>query len=170
MIAIVACDAKWGIGCDGKLQQRVSADLRRFKALTWGKVVIYGRNTLDTFPGGKPLPGRLNIVLRRRKECNLDHCEYVCSVDELMQRLRLLKRKGYSDDDFVVIGGAMVYRQLLPYCDTVHVTQFAEAYEADCYFPDLDASPEWYLDSYGQWLKEKGVRFRYMVYRRHAIA
>jgi dihydrofolate reductase len=57
MIAIVACDAKWGIGCDGKLQQRVSADLRRFKALTWGKVVIYGRNTLDTFPGGKPLPG-----------------------------------------------------------------------------------------------------------------
>jgi dihydrofolate reductase len=87
-----------------------------------------------------------------------------------MQRLRLLKREGYDDDDFVVIGGAIVYRQLLPYCDAVHVTQFAEAYEADCYFPDLDASPEWYLDSYGQWLEEKGIRFRYKVYRRHAIA
>ena len=114
-----------GIGFDGKLQQRVSADLRRFKAMTWGKS-IYGRNTLDTFPGGKPLPGRRNIVLRTRKESSLDHCEYVGSIDELMQRLRLLKREGYDDDDFVVIGGAIVYRQLLPYCDAVHVTQFAE--------------------------------------------
>ncbi len=170
MIAIVACDAKWGIGCNGKLQQHVSADLRRFKAMTWGKVVIYGRNTLDTFPGKKPLPGRYNIILRRRKESSCDDCEYVRSIDELMQCLRLLKREGFDDDDFVVIGGAIVYRQLLPYCDTVHVTQFAEAYEADCYFPDLDASPDWYLDTCGQWLEEKGIRFRYMVYRRQSIA
>ncbi len=170
MIAIVACDANWGIGCDGRLQQRVSSDLRRFKMMTWGKVVIYGRNTLDTFPGGKPLPGRLNIILRRRKENNFDSCEYVGSIDELIQRLRILKREGYRDDDFFVIGGALVYRQLLPYCDTVHVTKFAEAYEADCRFPNLDASPDWYVDSHGQWLEEKGVRFRYMLYKRQVIA
>ncbi|HHW93167.1 MAG TPA: dihydrofolate reductase [Clostridiaceae bacterium] len=170
MIAIVACDAKWGIGCDGQLQQRVRADLRRFKMMTWGKVVIYGRNTLDTFPGKKPLPGRLNIILRTRKESSLDNCEYVGSIDELMQRLRLLKLEGYHDDDFIVIGGAIVYRQLLSYCDTIHVTKFAEAYKADCLFPDLDASPDWYIESSGPWLEENGIRFRYMVYRRQAIA
>ncbi len=170
MIAIVACDAEWGIGCDGCLQQRVSSDLRRFKALTMGKVVIYGRRTLDTFPGKKPLPGRINIVLRTRKEICKEGCEYAKNIEELMQRLRALKQEGYHDNDFIVIGGAMVYRQLLPYCDSVYVTQFAESYDADCWFPNLDKSPDWYLDSCGQWLEDNKIRFRYLTYRRQGIA
>ncbi|HNZ63691.1 MAG TPA: dihydrofolate reductase [Bacillota bacterium] len=170
MIAIVACDADWGIGCGGHLQHRISSDLRRFRALTRGKVVIYGRQTLDTFPGKKPLPDRINLVLRTRKETGEPGCEYISSLDGLLQRLRALKQEGYHDSDFIVIGGGMVYRQLLPYCDRVLVTRFDDSYDADCWFPDLDSLPEWNLVSCGQWLEENGVRFRYMTYERQGIA
>ncbi len=170
MIAIVACDANWGIGCQGCLQQAVSSDLRRFRALTMGKVVIYGRNTLDTFPGKKPLPGRINLVLRTRDEACVEGCEYFASIDGLLARVRGLKQEGYHDNDFIVIGGGAVYQQLLPYCDTILVTQFEEMYKADVWFPAIDQSPDWYLDSCGFWLEEEGVRFRYLTYRRNDIA
>ena len=170
MIAIVACDANWGIGCNGCLQQRISSDLRRFRALTLGKVVIYGRNTLDTFPGCQPLPGRINIVLRTREEISCAGCEYVASMEELHQRLRVLKQQGYHESDFIVIGGGAVYEQLLPFCDTVLVTQFEEAIEEEVWFLDLDRSPEWTLESCGQWLEEDGIRFRYLRDGRNEIA
>ena len=170
MIAIVACDANWGIGCNGCLQQRISSDLRRFRALTMGKVIIYGRNTLDTFPGGQPLPGRVNLVLRTREEISCVGCDYFSSVEELHQRIRSLKQQGYQDSDFIVIGGGKVYEQLLPFCDTVFVTQFEEAFEADVWFSDLDQSPEWSLATCGQWLEEGGIRFRYLRYERNDIA
>lgn len=170
MIAIVACDANWGIGCQGCLQCAVRSDLRRFRALTLGKVVIYGRKTLDTFPGGKPLPGRINLILRTRVEACAEGCEYFADLDDLMTRVRELKQEGYREDDFFVIGGGAVYDQLLPYCDTVLLTQFAKTYEADVWFPAIDRSPDWSLDSCGQWLEEEGVRFRYLTYRRNHIA
>lgn len=170
MKAIVACDADWGIGCRGCLQQRVSSDLRRFRALTMGKVLIYGRNTLDTFPGGKPLDGRVNLVLRTREEACQEGCEYYSSLEDLGQRIRDLKQEGYGDNDFIVIGGSQVYDQLLAFCDTVLVTQFQDKYEADVWFPDLDQSPDWFLESCGQWLEEDGIRFRYLTYRRNDIA
>ena len=65
MIAIVAADEQWGIGRAGQLQRPISEDLKRFKALTLGKVIIYGRKTLATYPGQKPLPGRENFMLSR---------------------------------------------------------------------------------------------------------
>ncbi|NLA82108.1 MAG: dihydrofolate reductase [Clostridiaceae bacterium] len=170
MKAIVACDPCWGIGCRGCLQQRVSSDLRRFRALTMGKVIIYGRNTLDTFPDGKPLPGRINLVMRTREEEGEEGCEYFSKMDALHHRIRQLKQEGYQDSDFIVIGGGRVYEQLLPYCDTVLVTQFQDSYEADVWFPDIDQSPDWFLESCGQWLEEDGVRFRYLTYQRNDIA
>ncbi|MFA5585463.1 MAG: dihydrofolate reductase [Saccharofermentanales bacterium] len=170
MIAIVACDSAWGIGCNGCLQQPVSSDLRRFRALTLGKVVIYGRKTMDTFPGGRPLPGRTNLVLRTRDEDSSPNCDYFSSLDELLARIRTMKQAGYQDSDFIVIGGGTVYEQLLPYCDTVMVTQFESMYEADVWFPNLDCSPDWFLDTCGHWLEEDGVRFRYLTYRRNDIA
>lgn len=170
MKAIVACDANWGIGCKGCLQKRVGSDLRRFRAKTLGKVVIYGRKTLDTLPGGKPLPGRINLILRTREEEPLEGCEYFIDLEDLHQRIRSLKKQGYDEDDFVVIGGGSVYEQLLPYCDTVLVTQFEKMYQADVWFPNIDQSPGWFLDSCGKWLEEDGVRFRYLTYRRNDIA
>lgn len=170
MIAMVACDAEWGIGYQGKLQRRVRSDLRRFRALTLGKVVIYGRKTQATFPGGRPLDGRINIVLRTCDDAMADGCTSCHNLTELRRTIHALKQQGYQDDDFIVIGGGSVYEQLIPYCDTAWVTRFEEAYDADVWFPDLDQSPDWHVESCGQWLEEDGVRFRYMTYRRDEIA
>ncbi len=91
-------------------------------------------------------------------------------MEELHQRIRVLKQQGYHESDFIVIGGGAVYEQLLPFCDTVLVTQFEEAFEADVWFLDLDRSPEWTLEACGQWLEEDGIRFRYLRYGRNEIA
>ncbi|MEG1721314.1 MAG: dihydrofolate reductase, partial [Pseudoflavonifractor sp.] len=67
MQLIVAIDRNWGIGYQGKLLARISADLKRFKALTTGHTVVLGHKTLETFPGGKPLPNRRNIIMSTDK-------------------------------------------------------------------------------------------------------
>lgn len=138
MNMIVAVDENWAIGNKGDLLVRIPADHKMFRQETLGKVVVLGRKTMDTFPGGLPLKGRTNIVLTRNPEYNIKDAIVVHSVDELLEVL-----KDYNSEDVYIIGGDSVYRQMLPYCDTAHVTRIDRAYEADAYFPDLDASGEW---------------------------
>lgn len=170
MKAIVACDAKWGIGYEGQLQQRVSADLRRFRAMTIGKVVIYGRKTLDTFPKNKPLPQRVNLIFHRRIEPSIEGAHFLCNLEDLWSALAALRKKGYQEDDFIVIGGESIYELLFPWIDEVHLTQFKEAYPADVHFPRLDRMPDWTMTSCGEWLEEDGVSFRYLTFQRQSIA
>ncbi len=68
MDIIVARDDAWGIGKDGELLRRISADMKRFRAMTTGNVLIVGRKTLESFPDGNPLPERVNIVLTKNME------------------------------------------------------------------------------------------------------
>lgn len=138
MKLIVAVDKEWGIGYKGDLLARVRADLMNFKDLTSGKTVILGSNTLSTFPGGKALKNRTNIVLHPSPDYHPDNTVVVHSIDELLNKV-----KDYDSDDVFVIGGASVYRQLLPYCDTAYVTKFDKSFEKDVYFPNLDEDPSW---------------------------
>ncbi len=135
---VVAVDKAWGIGYKGDLLARVRGDLKNFRALTKNKIVVYGSNTLATFPGGKVLPNRVNIVLNWDKDYHPEGATVVHSLDELFEEL-----KNYDTDDVFVIGGASIYRQLIPYCDTGYITVFDKVYESDVKIPDLDASPEW---------------------------
>lgn len=84
MQAIVAVSQSWGIGKDGHLLFRISADLQRFKALTTGHTVIMGRKTLESLPGGRGLPNRRNLVLTRQKRFIPDRAEAVHSLEELL--------------------------------------------------------------------------------------
>ena len=138
MNLIVAVDENWAIGCRGDLLVRIPADHKMFRQETLGRVVVLGRKTMDTFPGGQPLAGRTNIVLSANPDYRVKGAVVVHSVEELLSEL-----KKYADEDIYVIGGESVYRQLLPFCDTAHVTKIDRAYEADAYFPDLDADGEW---------------------------
>ena len=138
MNIIVAVDENWAIGYRGDLLVRIPADHKMFRNETIGKVVVLGRKTMDTFPGGLPLAGRTNIVLTRNPEYQVKDAIVVHSVEELLAEL-----KNYDTKDVYVIGGDSVYSQLLPYCDTAHVTKIDRSYEADTYFPNLDASGEW---------------------------
>ena len=103
-----------------------------------GKVVVLGRKTLETFPGGLPLKGRTNIVLTTDPEFSAKEAIIVHSKEELLEEL-----KKYDTKDVYIIGGDSVYKMMLPYCDTAHITKIDHAYQADTYFPDLDADPEW---------------------------
>ncbi len=137
--AIVAVDNGWGIGNNGELLCRVSADLKNFRAVTTGKTVILGSKTLSTFPGGRPLKNRRNIVLSRR-DIAIDGAEVAHSADEALSMLG-------EDERAVVIGGESIYRLFLPYCDTVYVTKFDIDLEADAFFPNLDGLCEWQIES-----------------------
>ncbi|MEG1457746.1 MAG: dihydrofolate reductase [Acetivibrio sp.] len=139
MNAIVAVDANWGIGYQNKLLVSVPADMRFFRAETTGKVIIMGRKTLESFPGGRPLKDRKNIVITTKEE-KIEGAEVVHTIAAALEAV-----KGYKTKDVFVIGGQSIYEQMLPYCDIVHVTQIDFAYEADAYFPNLDEKEEWII-------------------------
>ena len=156
MQAIVCVSENWGIGNNGRLLFRISADLKRFKALTVGKTVILGSRTLATFPGGRPLPERRSIVLTRSAE-PIAGAETAHTPEEAL---------ALAGPDAIVIGGASVYLLLLPYCDRVLVTKVAARPEADSFFPNLDAHPDWRVESESEPMEENGLTFRYADYVR----
>ncbi len=167
MKLIVAVDRGWGIGYRGELLAHVRADLRNFARLTTGHTVILGSKTLATFPGGRPLKNRLNIILSRRADYAPEGAAVAHSEAELLDMV-----KGIEGDIFV-IGGASVYSLLLPYCHTAYVTKFEKTYTADATFPDLDADPAWECVSVGEAQQsdgetdsEGGLTFRFCEYKR----
>ncbi|MBQ9079894.1 MAG: dihydrofolate reductase [Clostridia bacterium] len=168
MKLIVAVDENWGIGYCGELLAHVRADLKNFAALTTGHTVILGSKTLSTFPGGRPLKNRTNIILSRRADYAPEGAAVAHSVEELLDIIKTL-----PEDDCFVIGGASVYELLLPYCNVAYVTKFKKTYTADAYFPDLDADPSWECVSVGKEQisdaatdSEGGLEFCFCEYRR----
>ena len=157
MNVIVAVDRNWAIGKDGDQLVYLSEDLKRFKALTMGHPVILGRKTLATFPGGRPLKGRRNLILSRDPAFAPEGGEVYRDLEELLSR---------APEDAFVIGGASVYRALLPRCDTAYVTRIRKEYPADCWFPNLDEDPAWELAEESEPLEQGGVAYTYAVYRR----
>lgn len=140
MNMIVAVDKNWAIGCGNKLLVSIPADMKFFRETTTGKVVVMGRKTLESFPGGKPLKNRHNIVLTTSQGYQADGASIVHSLEEIQAEL-----KRHDGGDVYVIGGESIYRLLLPYCDTAYVTKIDHAYAADTYFPNLDEMDDWKL-------------------------
>jgi len=138
MKLIAAVDKNWAIGFKGKLLASIRADQMNFKKLTLGKIVVLGRKTLETFPGGRPLVQRRNIILSRNPAFTVKDAEVVHSKEEL---LKLIKE--VDSDDVFIIGGESLYREFLPLCDTAIITKINYSYEADAFFPDLDKDEEW---------------------------
>ena len=117
MKVIVAVDRYWGIGAKNDLLFKLPMDMMRFRALTSGHTVLMGYNTLLSFPGGKPLKNRRNIVLAP-EGVERDDCVVVHTLDEL---LALLKEE--DTDQAFVVGGAMFYHTMLPYCKEALITK-----------------------------------------------
>lgn len=140
MNLIVNVDRNWAIGYKGKLLASIPEDMKFFRMETTGKVMILGRKTLATFPGGLPLKNRTNIVLSRNPSFQAKGAVICHSVEEAFSEI-----KQYKPEDVYVAGGDSIYKAFLPYCDVAHVTRTDHAYEADSWFPDLEADPEWEL-------------------------
>ena len=138
MNLIVAVDRNWGIGKDNKLLVSIPADMKFFRQMTGGKVVVMGRKTLESFPNGLPLKNRTNIVLTGNPNYHVKDAVIVHTTEELLEEL-----KKYDEEEIFVIGGESIYRMMLPYCSKVYVTKIDHAYQADTYFPNLDKLSEW---------------------------
>lgn len=162
MDLVVNVSENWGIGKGGDQLVYISADLKRFRQLTTGKTVILGRKTLSTFPGGRPLKNRTNLILSG-SVTEIEGAEVFSDLPRLLARLQAC-----DPTEISVIGGASVYEILLPYCDTAYVTKTYGTYDADTFFPNLDQDPNWVVTETGELLEEQGISFRYITYRNNA--
>ena len=163
MNAIVAVDNHWAIGNKGSLLVRIPMDQKYFRQMTIGKVVVLGRKTLATFPNGLPLPGRTNIIMSSNQNLKVKGATVVHSLEELMEEL-----KQYASEDVFVIGGDDIYKQLVPYCDTVYATRIDYRYAADAYFPNLDDLPSWTLTEEGEENTYFDLEFTFCKYENSA--
>ena len=161
MRAIFCADEKWGIGKGNGLLFSLPKDMKFFRETTKGKVVVMGRKTLESFPGGQPLKGRVNIVLSSKepKEGTVG----VKSLDALFELL-----KNYPEDEVFVIGGESVYCSLLPYCSEVYVTKVAADGKADTFVPDLDEEEAFVLAAEGEPVEDNGYTLRFCTYKNRA--
>jgi dihydrofolate reductase len=159
MKAILHADKEWGIGKDNKLMFSIPADMKFFRETTTGNVVVMGNKTLQSFPGGKPLKNRVNIVLSK-SACKREDCIIVNSLDELFEEL-----KEYDDDKIYVIGGASIYNLLLPYCSEVLVTKVDAVGNADTFFKNLDNSPDFKLISSSEPIETNGYLITFNTYK-----
>lgn len=161
MNLIVAVDKNWAIGKDNKLLVSIPDDMKYFRETTTGKVVVMGRKTLESFPNGKPLKNRVNIVLTRDPKYSVDGAVVVHSKEELDKELNK-----YDSDDIYVIGGESIYRLLLDDCDRAFVTYVDYAYDADTYFPNLDEKSEWNLAEESEEQTYYDIEFYFRTYTR----
>ena len=131
------------IGRDGGLPWRLSTDLRRFKAETMGKPLVVGRKTWESFPR-RPLPGRLNIVVTRRRDYRAEGAETASSLEQALALAAARSPAGI--DEVSIVGGGEIYRQAMPVADCLKLTRVLAEVEADTFFPPIDPR-EWQLVS-----------------------
>ena len=158
MELIVAVYDDWGIGRDGTQPIALTADRKFFRQETKGAMVIAGRRTIGDFPGGKPLPGRVNVAVSR--SCSEIPGFTVCKSPEEAAELAKSAQRA------MVIGGGSIYRQMLPYCNKAIITKVHVTPESDTYFPNLDQDPQWELAEILQSGEENGIGYEMCVYRR----
>lgn len=139
MRAIVSVTLDWGIGLNGGLAVRNSADICFFKDMTTGGTVVMGRNTYQSLPNGA-LPERRNVVVTTDREFAPERVEVAHSVPEAMCMV------AHTPPDKVwLIGGGKLYSEMLKFCDEAFVTFNYIRADADTYFPNLDEDPSWRL-------------------------
>ena len=165
MNIIVAADKNWAIGANGKLLVSIPSDMKFFRQMTEGKVVVLGRKTLATFPNGLPLVNRKNIILTRNPEMKAKGATIVHSVEEALEELA-----GYEDEDIFIIGGGHIYEEFLPYCNVAHVTKIDHTYRADTFFPNLDETGEWEITADSDEQTYFDLEYTFLKYERKGEA
>ena len=141
------------IGKDNQLIWNLPADMKRFKGLTTGHTIIMGRKTFESL--GKVLPNRKHIVLTRDESYHVDdeNVEIINDIEDLEQYIQ-------SEEECFVIGGAIIYRQLMPKVEKMYITRIHEKFEGDAYFPVINES-EWKIVEKIQGIKDEKNPYDY---------
>lgn len=175
MEIIVAVDRNWGIGYKNHLLFHSKKDMSCFRQHTLGNIVIMGRKTLESFPGGAPLSGRTNIVLTRKglaEQIKGSGCASEDTRTRLVPAGSLEEAQKLAESfpgKVYIIGGGEIYREFLPLVSTAYITQFEAEGRADTFFPNLAADPEWGQVSVSGEFREGELLFRFYRYERNSI-
>lgn len=161
MDLIVAVDSRWGIGRDNGLLASVPGDMKFFRETTTGEVVVMGRKTLESMPGGKPLPKRVNIVITRQPDYEAPGAVVVHDREELAEAL-----KEYGGKKVFIIGGGSVYREFYKDCRRCYVTKLQEDLNADTFMVDLDEDPDFTLVDESPVHEDHGIKYTFCTYEK----
>lgn len=158
---IAAMDRNRTIGIENKLPWRLPAEMAYFKRMTLGKTVLMGRKTFESLP--KPLVDRRNVVLTRQQDFQPEGCEVVHSVEEALELCK--------NDELMVIGGADIYAQMLPYADTILLTEVDTIIEGgDAFFPAFSESQWQIMESDSRDSDEKNrYAFTFQTFKRRGM-
>ncbi|MBQ6388225.1 MAG: dihydrofolate reductase [Mogibacterium sp.] len=162
MNMIVAADRNWGIGRNNGLLADLPTDMKYFREHTQGKIVVMGRKTLESLPGGKGLPKRTNIVLSANPDFEAEGCIIVHSEYELFDELAK-----YDPDNIFLIGGASIYNRFYKYCRRLFITKMDADLNADAFIVNIDEDEDYRLISESEPVTENGITFRFLVYARN---
>ena len=162
MNLICAVDQNWGIGRENELLYHIPEDMRYFREMTKGKTLVCGKNTLFSFPGQKPLPGRVHFVLTHAKLPENEFLFTFDSAEKLLEKIAPL-----PSDSVMLIGGGSVYRQLYRFCHLAYITKiYSDKVPSTVFFPNLDEDPDFELIDEGERKKtESGLEYAFLTYR-----
>ncbi|GLP97347.1 type 3 dihydrofolate reductase [Paraferrimonas sedimenticola] len=159
LIAAMAHDRV--IGKDNQMPWHLPEDLKHFKATTMGKPVVMGRKTFESI--GRPLPGRLNLVISRQSDYAPDGVSVASSVE---QAVEIAKAHG-DIEELMIIGGGQLYRMMLPFAERLYLTHIDLAAEGDTRFPEWDDG-SWQCIEQSQHTNDKGLSYQFCTYERPA--
>ena len=161
----LAVDRNFSIGVDGDLLVYIKDDLKKFKERTVGQIIVMGRKTLDSLPGGKPLPNRDNIVVSRSME-ERPGLHVASSLEEIPKIVEKIRGESGEDKKVFLTGGGNLIRQLMDEVDRWYITYVDKAYENfDTQIPNLFEEEDIYLLEDDEWREEEGIRFKYLVFK-----
>lgn len=161
MNMIVAVDHNWGIGRDNGLLASVPGDMAFFKSTTMDKVVVMGRKTLESMPGKRGLPKRINYVLSSNKEFEAERCIVVNTEEELFEAL-----EQYNPDDVFLIGGASLYNKYYELCDKLYITKMQADLNADTFIANIDKDDRFEVSYESELHEDNGIKYRFYTYVR----
>ncbi len=166
MDLIVAADKNWAIGKGGDLIYSIPEDMKYFRRMTQGKTVVMGRKTLESFPGGKPLPKRVNVVLSSNPDYAPEGTVSVHNYAELFAEVAK-----YPEDDVMLIGGGRLYTDLAKYCRRAYITLVdAETEGVDTFIPNFDELEGWVLEEVSDPVETGGYTIRFATYLNNSPA
>ena len=140
------------IGADNSIPWKLPQDMKRFKELTTGKPVVMGRKTFEAI--GRMLPNRTNIIITRDRNYKAEGCVVVHSTEEALKAAN-------KNQEFMIIGGAEIYKQFLPIANKMYLTFIDKNFEGDAYFPEYDKN-EWKEVSREEHADENGLKYAFV--------
>jgi dihydrofolate reductase len=159
MNLIVAVDNNWAVGYKGGLLTYLPGDLPYFKEKTMGKIIIMGRKTLESLPGGRPLKGRTNIIMTRDKEFTCEGGKICYNKDEVLEYV-----KQYTCEDIFIIGGAEIYNLFMNECKKAYITKIYKKMPADKHINNMDKLDNWKVTWESDKQEHEGLVYQWTVY------